>query len=141
MGDGFMATFGAPVSHGNDPRNAYLAGVEIIQEIKARNAANIIPQTMLGIGIHAGFVVTGNVGTESRKQYSVTGNTVIIAARVEQLNKVYGSQMIITEEVYKYLTEKDLDITPERHEVKVKGREKPVNILLVDKDPKVLPPK
>ena len=134
MGDGFMATFGAPVSHGNDPRNAYFAGVEIIQEIKERNTANIIPQTMLGIGIHAGLVVTGNVGTESRKQYSVTGNTVIIAARVEQLNKTYNSQMIITEEVHSHLSETDLDVKPERHQVKVKGRKKPVNILIVNKD-------
>ena len=134
MGDGFMATFGAPVSHGNDPRNAYFAGVEIIKEIKERNTANIIPQTMLGIGIHAGLVVTGNVGTESRKQYSVTGNTVIIAARVEQLNKTYNSQMIITEEVHSHLSETDLDVKPERHQVKVKGRKKPVNILIVNKD-------
>jgi class 3 adenylate cyclase len=138
MGDGFMATFGAPISHGNDIRNAYLAGVEILREIKERNEAKKIPRTLLGIGVHAGLVVTGNVGTESRKQYSVTGNTVIIAARVEQLNKVYGSQMIVTEEVYKHLTDKDLDITPERHEVKVKGREEPVNILIIDKEPEVI---
>ena len=135
MGDGFMATFGAPVSHGNDARNAYLAGLEILAEIKRRNEAKLIPRTVLGIGIHAGLVVTGNVGTETRKQYSVTGNTVIIAARVEQLNKTYGSQMIITEEVFVHLTKKDVKTTPERHEVTVKGRKTPVDILIISQEP------
>jgi class 3 adenylate cyclase len=137
MGDGFMATFGAPISHGNDARNAYLAGIEILREIKRRNESKLIVKTTLGIGIHAGLVVTGNVGTETRKQYSVTGNAVIIAARVEQLNKTYGSQMIITEEVYKHLDDGDLDRQPEHHEVKLKGREKPINILIIDKETKV----
>lgn len=135
MGDGFMATFGAPVSHGNDARNAYRAGLEILEEIKGRNEDKLIPRTVLGIGIHAGLVVTGNVGTETRKQYSVTGNTVIIAARVEQLNKTYGSQMIITEEVFVHLNKNDIDRTPERHEVTVKGRKTPVDIIIVTKEP------
>lgn len=134
MGDGFMATFGAPVSHGNDARNAYLAGLEILAEIKRRNEAKLIPRTVLGIGIHAGLVVTGNVGTETRKQYSVTGNTVIIAARVEQLNKTYRSQMIITEEVFVHLAKKDIKTTPERHEVTVKGRKTPVDLLIVSQE-------
>ena len=138
MGDGFMATFGAPVSHGNDSRNAYLAGIEILQEINKRNQSKAIAPTKLGIGIHSGMVVTGNVGTESRKQFSVTGNTVIIAARVEQLNKTYGSQMIITERVSSHLTASDLDIKPERHEVKVKGRKEPINILIIDKETKAI---
>jgi adenylate cyclase len=131
MGDGFMATFGAPVSHGNDARNAFLAGKEILEELRNKIQKKMIPGTVVGIGIHAGLVVTGNVGTESRKQYSVTGNTVIIAARVEQLNKTYGSQMIITEEVAIHLGNEDLEIIQERHEVKVKGRKMAVNILIV----------
>ncbi len=133
MGDGFMATFGAPVSHGNDSRNAFLAATRILEEIKSRNDSKQIPFTTLGIGIHAGHVVTGNVGTESRKQFSVTGNTVIIAARVEQLNKQYGAQLIITEEVFKSLELDDWKGTPDMKPVKVKGRSEPVNILVMVK--------
>lgn len=132
MGDGFMATFGAPVSHGNDAQNAFLAAKEILQEIKERNLAEKIPHTVLGIGLHAGDVVTGNVGTETRKQFSVTGNTVIIAARIEQLNKTYGSQLIITEEVYSRLGSCDYDKPFETLEVNVKGRKRPVKILIMD---------
>ncbi|MEL6254070.1 MAG: adenylate/guanylate cyclase domain-containing protein, partial [Bacteroidota bacterium] len=128
LGDGFMASFGAPVSHGNDCQNAYHAAHEILQEVKERNEAQIIPETKIGIGLHAGFVVTGNVGTEARKQYSITGNPVIIASRVEQLNKTYKSQFIITEEVFNKLEEQEAIKQPFL-EVEVKGRSNPVKIM------------
>ncbi len=128
LGDGFLATFGAPESHGNDCQNAFEAAKEILREIKERNEARIIPKTKIGIGLHAGYVVTGNVGNEARKQYSVTGNPVIIASRVEQLNKTYKSQLIITEEVYNKL-EKPVKLTQPFLEVEVKGRTNPVKIL------------
>ena len=130
LGDGFMATFGAPISHGNDCQNAYAAALDIIQETKLRNKAGAIPKTKIGIGLHAGFVVTGNVGTEVRKQYSVTGNPVIVASRVEQLNKTYKSQLIITEEVYEKL-DKNLHLRQPFLEVEVKGRTNPIKILKI----------
>jgi len=130
MGDGFMATFGAPITHGNDSRNAYLAATRILEEIKIHNDSKQIPFTTLGIGIHAGYDVTGNVGTESRKQFSLTGNTVIIAARVEQLNKRYNTQLIITEDVFKSLEQGDWTGNPKMKPVMVKGRTEPVKILV-----------
>ena len=128
LGDGFLAVFGAPESHGNDCQNAFDAAKEILREIKERNEARVIPKTKIGIGLHAGYVVTGNVGNEARKQYSVTGNPVIVASRVEQLNKTYKSQLIITEEVYNKL-EKPIKLTQPFLEVEVKGRTNPVKIL------------
>jgi len=130
LGDGFMATFGAPVSHGNDCQNAYNAAKEILRESKDRIEAELIPNTQFGIGLHAGHVVTGNVGTEARKQYSVTGNPVIVASRIEQLNKEYKTQLIITEEVYQKL-EKPLKLNQPFLEVEVKGRSNPVRILKI----------
>ena len=127
MGDGFMATFGAPISHGNDINNAYRSGVEILKGIQELNEGQQnLPATKVGIGIHAGDVVTGNVGTESRKQFSVTGNTVIIAARVEQLNKKYESSMIITDEVYEKIEDEAQNFLQE--ETLVKGRKDPISI-------------
>jgi len=128
LGDGFMATFGAPVSHGNDCQNAFLAAKKIIQELDEHNNSGAIETTNIGIGLHAGYVVTGNVGNDARKQYSVTGNTVIIASRVEQLNKKLNSRLIITEEVYKEL-DKSLNIKTDFIEETVKGRMKKVRIL------------
>ena len=129
LGDGFMATFGAPVSHGNDCQNAFLAAQTILREVRERSRAQVIPSTKVGIGLHAGYVVTGNVGTEARKQYSVTGNPVIIASRVEQLNKTYKSQLIITEQVYQRLD--DLPLNQSFLEVEVKGRSDPIRILKI----------
>ncbi len=114
MGDGFMATFGVPKSRGNDCQNAYNAALEIIEIIKSKSENNTIPETELGIGLHAGDVVTGNVGTDIRKQYSITGTTVILASRLEQLNKEYGTQLILSHEVFEHL-----DHPPENQGFKV----------------------
>ncbi|MEM9361941.1 MAG: adenylate/guanylate cyclase domain-containing protein [Bacteroidota bacterium] len=130
LGDGFMATFGAPISHGNDCQNALNAAIEIIRELKERNNSGLIQKTKIGIGLHAGEVVTGNVGNESRKQYSVTGNAVIVASRVEQLNKEYKSQLIITEAVQQYL-HVPLEDHPVVKEIKLKGRQEPIKIFKI----------
>jgi adenylate cyclase len=127
LGDGFMATFGAPTSRGNDCLNAYTAAREIMEMVKAKSETGDIPNTRVGIGLHAGHVVTGNVGTEERKQYSITGNTVIIAARLEQLNKELGSTLVISREVYDQLP-LDMREPVEFEQVMVKGRSLPVEI-------------
>lgn len=129
LGDGFMATFGAPKSGGNDCQNALEAANKIIHKLKNEKADTEIQHTKIGIGLHAGYVVTGNVGTELRKQYSITGNTVIMASRLEQLNKQFNSQLIISKEVYDQLEQFKGEVSFK--EVQLKGREKPVEILTV----------
>ncbi len=127
LGDGFMATFGAPVSAGNDCLQAYKAAVEIMQMVREKSRTGQIPPTKIGIGMHAGNVVAGNVGTKTRKQYLITGNTVIIASRLEQLNKQYGSSLIISKEVVERLPAA-MNLPKVFDEVMVKGRSKPVQI-------------
>ncbi len=124
-----MATFGAPKSGGNDCQNAFEAANKIIHKLKNEKADTEIQHTKIGIGLHAGYVVTGNVGTELRKQYSITGNTVILASRLEQLNKQFNSQLIISKEVYDQLEQFKGEVSFK--EVQLKGREKPVEILTV----------
>lgn len=128
LGDGFMATFGAPVSSGNDSENAFLAAMEIIKTVNQKSEDGEIPKTRVGVGLHTGKVVVGNVGTDVRKQYSITGNAVIIAARIEQLNKKYGSQLLISEEVFQNINMEDLSYES-LGAVHVKGREKPIPIV------------
>ena len=81
----------------------------------------------IGIGLHAGHVVAGNVGTENRKQYSITGNTVIIAARLEQLNKKFGSSLVVSKEVYDQIPEEAKEPV-NFNAVEVKGRTEPVEV-------------
>ncbi|MEM7106716.1 MAG: adenylate/guanylate cyclase domain-containing protein [Bacteroidota bacterium] len=130
MGDGFMATFGAPVSYENDVENAYNAANEIVKEVNRKSQQGEIPPTRVGIGLHAGDVVAGNVGTEVRKQYSVTGNTVITAARIEQLNKTYQTQLLISSSVYERLSVNGA-LNDFAVETKIKGRKDPITIYKV----------
>ena len=127
LGDGYMATFGAPLSSGNDCQNALNASVKIIDELEKKNEKGELPGIKIGIGLHSGFVVAGNVGTETRKQYSISGNTVILASRIEQLNKTYNSSLLISKEVMEKVDLKDLE--PEYHgKVQIKGRAEPIEI-------------
>jgi adenylate cyclase len=100
LGDGCMVTFGAPISLDNPSLNAVKAAIEINQELRASISAGKIVNTLIGVGIHTGSAITGNIGTNNRQQYSVTGKVVIVAARVEQLNKEFNSQILITNDVY-----------------------------------------
>jgi adenylate cyclase len=101
LGDGCMVTFGAPVSIDNPSLNAVKAALEINQKLRAAVSSGKIVNTTIGIGIHTGSAITGNIGNDIRQQYSVTGKVVIVAARVEQLNKDFNSQILITNDVYK----------------------------------------
>ncbi len=127
LGDGYMATFGAPLSSENDSQNAVNASLEIIDELKRKNENKEFSETKIGIGLHSGYVVAGNVGTDIRKQYSISGNTVILAARIEQLNKTYNSQLLISQEVLDKIKISDGDLVS-HGKVYIKGREEPIAI-------------
>lgn len=126
MGDGLMAIFGAPIEHENDCQLAVNAALQINKELERRNNAGLIPKTIIRIGINAGEVVTGNVGTSERKQYSITGQPVIIAARLEQINKELDSVILISDEVYKNI---ELNHQPKYHkDVSIKGIPNPITV-------------
>ena len=99
MGDGLMATFGTPVSNPLHADMAFEASLRILNKVRDLVKTNVIPETRIGLGLHTGDVVTGNIGNESRKQYSISGSAVIIAFRVEQLNKQFGTELLITDAV------------------------------------------
>ncbi|MEW6194412.1 MAG: adenylate/guanylate cyclase domain-containing protein [Bacteroidota bacterium] len=127
LGDGYMATFGAPISKGNDCLNAVRAALEIVKMVNEKSSSGLIPKTQIGIGLHAGDIVAGNVGTDIRKQYSISGNTVILASRIEELNKQYGSQLLVSKEVLENIY--DYRIQPVHiGSVQLKGRINPLDI-------------
>ena len=127
LGDGFMATFGAPLATREDCRNAVAAARELVARVKALADAGRIPAAAIGIGLHAGEAVSGNVGPALRKQYSITGNVVILASRIEQLNKDYGSQLLISGEVLQASGDQGAGAVP-LGPVRVKGRENPIEL-------------
>jgi adenylate cyclase len=127
LGDGLMATFGAPVATGHDCAHALAAARDLFTEVETLWKKGIIPPTRLGIGLHAGEAVVGNIGTEARRQYSVSGNVVIVAARIEQLNKDYGSQLLVSAEVLRAAGEAP-PADGALGRVRVKGRDEPVEL-------------
>ncbi len=125
LGDGFMAVFGAPIHSDRNETNAVSASLDIIKTIHKLQSERLIPPTNVGIGLHCGETVTGNVGSNLRKEYTIIGDVVNLASRIEQLNKQFDSQLLISHEVYSALENK---IGESCGEVSVKGRLEPVKI-------------
>lgn len=127
LGDGCMVTFGAPMALANSCENAVRAGLAIIEQMEERMSAGTLPPTQVGIGLHVGEAVTGNIGTDVRQQYSITGNVVILASRIEQLNKEYGSQMLVSAEVMRCIEQDTYALAGQPIGlVHVKGREEEI---------------
>ena len=98
LGDGLLAIFGAPIDDPLEAANAVLAAREMLSAIGASNEGHPWP-IRLGIGIHIGQAVAGTVGSPRRKEYTVIGDTVNLASRLESLNKEVGSQLIVSDAV------------------------------------------
>lgn len=129
LGDGCMVTFGAPVQLENPAKAAVDAAVRLLQELNIVLENGGLPATRIGIGIHTGEVVTGNIGTSQRRQYSITGSVVILAARIEQLNKQFGSQLLVSEEVIQAMDEQVAAAAATNFGcVALKGWHKPVTV-------------
>jgi adenylate cyclase len=102
IGDAVMAVFGTPEPGPGDARAAVLAGLEILASIQhwsqARVARGEAP-VKVGIGIHYGTVVAGVLGDDERLEYTVIGDTVNVAQRVERLTRELGEELVVTADV------------------------------------------
>ena len=126
LGDGLLAIFGAPIDDPLEAANAVAAAREMLMSIDASNVGHSWP-IRLGIGIHIGQAVAGTVGSQRRKEYTVIGDTVNLASRLESLNKEVGSQLIISDAV----REAARDAIGEAHAlgpVAVRGYAEPVTV-------------
>jgi adenylate cyclase len=126
LGDGFLALFGAPLDDQRAPHNAVAAAREMLDAMVQDNKAS--PWSLrIGIAVHAGDVVAGNVGSPRRKEYTVIGDTVNLAARIESLNKEFGSQLLISAAVHDALGESCNDAVA-LGEITIRGYEQPMEI-------------
>lgn len=102
-GDGVCVVFGAPILHDDDPLRATRTAWRLVQNVdlinKRREAARKMP-IQIGIGIHTGEVIAGHIGSERRMDYTVVGDAVNVAARIEELNKKFGTKILISDNVY-----------------------------------------
>ena len=127
LGDGFMATFGAPLATGEECRNALATARELVASVGALAASGRIPPTRIGVGMHAGEAVCGNVGSAQRKQYSITGDVVIVASRIEQLNKQHDSQILASDEVVRAGGDEARGAEP-LGAIQIRGRNEPIDL-------------
>ncbi|MBO4387574.1 MAG: adenylate/guanylate cyclase domain-containing protein [Treponema sp.] len=100
IGDAVMALFGAPVPSSTHARDAYLAALDMRKSLVEMNksfAQKGMPEIHFGIGLHSGPVLAGNIGASSRMEYTVIGDTVNTASRIEGLCKTYKTDLLISE--------------------------------------------
>jgi len=127
LGDGFMAVFGAPIQNEKPCHHAVSAAMKILAHVEKLNAEGRIPATRLGIGLHLGRVMTGNVGGTERKEYTIIGDAVNLASRIEQATKQLGAQLLVSQAVVTLLADagcaaQDMGL------VELKGQAQPVRL-------------
>jgi class 3 adenylate cyclase/putative methionine-R-sulfoxide reductase with GAF domain len=113
LGDGFLAVFGAPVSSAYDADNAISAALEMQAAMEEVNefAVKIIEMPLkMGISIHTGETVVGNIGFEKKMDYSVIGDSVNIVFRLQGLTKLQPNSILMTEKTYQSLISSIVDV-------------------------------
>lgn len=131
LGDGFMAIFGAPLDDPAAARHGVAAALEMLAEIDRRGLADGAFPLKVGIGLHVGPAVTGNVGSPRRKEFTAIGDTVNLAARLEQLTKEHSARLIVSEAVMAALQD-SAGATAPLGAVAVRGYAEPVRIWRLD---------
>jgi adenylate cyclase len=132
LGDGFMAVFGAPLDDGRSELNALSAALAISDRLKEALAAGLEP-TRIGIGLHSGRAVTGNVGSLQRQEYTLIGDVVNLASRIESHTKVVGAEILVSRAVWDAARANGVGVPDgvSLGPVAVKGREAPVELVRV----------
>ena len=128
IGDAIMAFWGAPVADAQHARNAVLAALGMQSEAKSLNErfkARGWPTFKIGIGVNSGVMRVGDMGSKIRKAYTVMGDAVNIASRLEGITKQYGADIIVGEGTRKLITG---FVLREVDRVRVKGKDEPVII-------------
>jgi adenylate cyclase len=128
IGDAIMAFWGAPIAVPGHAREAVLAGLEMqarLTNINRDFAEKGWPEIHIGVGINTGRMSVGNMGSEFRMAYTVMGDTVNLASRLEGLTKQYGARVLVGEQTREAVPD---IVCLEVDRVRVKGKEKPVSI-------------
>jgi Adenylate cyclase, family 3 (some proteins contain HAMP domain) len=129
IGDCIMAFWGAPVHTPEDETNACKTAIECIKKLEEINKeliANGIQGIKIRIGIHTGDAIVGNIGSERLFNYTVIGDTVNIASRLESVNKYFKTSIIVSEDTISKTG--DNFIARQLGLITVKGKTKPIRI-------------
>lgn len=132
IGDAIMAFWGAPIKVKDHGKRAVHAAVEMIRKLEVLNeelAGTGFPSLKMGIGLHTGNVVLGNIGSEKKLDYTIIGDNVNLASRLENLTKFYDCDLLVSEATFNELGgEYPCRIADH---VRVKGKKEPIKIYSV----------
>lgn len=137
IGDAVMALFGEPIQDINHAQNAVKCAYEMLKKVEYLREKWLYegkPKIEIGIGINTGEVFIGNIGTETRMEYTVIGDTVNLASRIESYNKVYKTNLLVSSSTYASIA--DIADVIKISEVQIRGKAKKMNIyevLRIDK--------
>ena len=129
IGDAMMAIFNAPVDVPDHETAAVLCAKEIQDKVKMANLG-----VEIGVGINTGYAVVGNMGSDTRFDYSAIGDAVNLAARLESSTKEVGEDIVIGYDTISSSTFSDQIILKELESIFVKGKEKPIKIYTLQND-------
>jgi class 3 adenylate cyclase len=132
VGDEIFAAFGAPLAAPNSEKNAVYCALEMMQKLALLNQkyqTRLGREILVGIGIHAGEVVAGNVGSEARIEYHFTGDTVNTGKRIEMVTRDYPNAILISESVHEKV--KDSFDLKEFEPLHVKGKKDKIQVYQV----------
>lgn len=129
IGDAVMAIFGEPIQDINHAQNAVKCAYEMLKKVEYLREKWLFegkPKIEIGIGINTGEVFIGNIGTETRMEYTVIGDTVNLASRIESYNKVYKTNLLVSSSTYAAIA--DIADVIKISEVQIRGKAKKMNI-------------
>ncbi|HUQ24660.1 MAG TPA: adenylate/guanylate cyclase domain-containing protein [Burkholderiales bacterium] len=130
IGDAIMAVYGAPVAETEHPKQACrsaLAMLSALETLQEKWKPMGLPVIGIGVGINTGPMIVGNMGSATRFNYTVVGDAVNLASRIESLNKTYGTSILISEYTYEDVKDEFSNVR-EVDSVRVRGREQPVRL-------------
>ena len=131
IGDGILAFFGAPIARVEHAELAVHSAIGMVSMLDVLNKELMLDAPLrIGIGIHSGEAVVGNIGSTRKMEYTIIGDTVNTASRVEGLTKEFKANILITEETFSRLKILD-NITPEK-EIILRGKTQPIKLYRVE---------
>ena len=129
IGDAVMAIFGEPIPDANHAQNSVKCAYEMLKKVeylRGKWLSEGKPKIEIGVGINTGEVFIGNIGTETRMEYTVIGDTVNLASRIESYNKVYKTNLLVSESTYNHVA--DIADVIKIKDVQIRGKAKKMDI-------------
>jgi adenylate cyclase len=129
IGDGMLAIFGAPVSHIDNHENAVLCAIEMVQsldQVNRKYSAIFGTEIKIGVGVNTGEVVVGNVGTSDHMEYTVIGDAVNIASRIESMTKTKHNSILISEDTWQLVNH--MIEAVEGSQLTMEGKDQPIQL-------------